>query len=60
MGFDEVAVTLAKREIPGTSSEEADVFGPTAVLNLYLPQAPTPDQADSLQYYRGERHFFQR
>jgi len=54
-GFDEVAVTLEKREIPGTSSDEADVFGQAAVLNLYLPQAPTPDQADSLQYYRGER-----
>jgi len=54
-GFDEVAVTLEKREIPGTYSDEADVFGPTAVLNLYLPQAPTPDQADSLQYYRAER-----
>jgi len=46
---------LEKREIPETGSDEADVFGPTAVLNLYLPQAPTPDQADSLQYYRGER-----
>ena len=54
-GFDEVAVTLEKREIPGTGSSEADTSGPAAVLNLYLPQAPTAEQADTLQYFRGER-----
>jgi len=30
VAFDEVAVTLEKREIPGTGSEGADVFGPMA------------------------------
>jgi len=54
-GFDEVAVTLEKREIPGTGAFEADTFGPAPILNLHLPQAPAPDQADSLQYYRGDR-----
>ncbi|MBM4033641.1 MAG: hypothetical protein FJ291_17925 [Planctomycetes bacterium] len=54
-GFDEVAVTLEKRGIPGTGSSEADTSGPAAVLNLYLPQAPAPEQADTLQYFRGER-----
>ncbi|MBM4038478.1 MAG: hypothetical protein FJ290_08185 [Planctomycetes bacterium] len=54
-GFDEVAVTLEKRQIPGTGSSEADTAGPAAVLSLYFPQAPTPQQADTLQYFRGER-----
>ncbi|HRR80728.1 MAG TPA: protein-arginine deiminase family protein [Planctomycetota bacterium] len=48
-------MTLEKREIPGTGSSEADTSGPAAVLNLYLPQAPTAEQADTLQYFRGER-----
>ncbi len=36
-GFDEVAVE--KQEIPGTGSEGADLFGPTAPLWFFLDLA---------------------
>ena len=39
MPFDELAVTLEKREIPATSPDERDVFGPTVPLCFFLDLA---------------------
>ncbi len=50
-GYAEVALTLEKREIPGSTPGG----GSTLTANIYMPNNPSPWVADTIKFYYGER-----
>ncbi len=53
-GSDDIEIRLTTREVPGAEGEGGE-GGALLLPNIYIPQDPAPETADSIQYYYGDR-----